>query len=293
MRTRQEPEESQNRRRPGHTSCCRVVLWKCQSEALEGPKWNNAPARNGAVRLPLDAGNRAGFLSRGSVPCTKYWAQRSEFGLAVANRSPTSCKIFPDMPGAGSFSTDIRCPNCGASLRATVRPSAVPSAPARWLCPQCEQTHEHDFGGALAQIVRRQEPDHSGRVPSAEGAALAGRSCRQTSLRPRLPRIEVDGPLTARVPTLGLSLRVRDVSLGGARTSSPRVLEPGEYHSFEITLNEIHVRTLRAYVVYCRARADDDVFTVGWSWATDPITEQNARALVDYLTDVRYVRRRP
>jgi len=101
----------------------------------------------------------------------------------------------------------------------------------------------------------------------------------------RFPRLVVDGPLSVRVLALSSAMDVQNISLGGVNTVSPLPLEPGARHTFEFRLRGAGAMHLKACIVYCRA--DQGAFSIGWAWETDAVTEENARALLDYLTDVR------
>jgi len=106
------------------------------------------------------------------------------------------------------------------------------------------------------------------------------------SLR-RFPRLVLDGPLSVRVLALDSVMDVHDIGLGGVNTSSSLPLEPGATHTFEFVLRGAGALHLKARIVYCRA--EKRAFSIGWAWETDGTTQQNVRALLDYLTDVRNV----
>jgi hypothetical protein len=103
--------------------------------------------------------------------------------------------------------------------------------------------------------------------------------------RRRYPRLEVDGVLELRNVTLGVSLEVRDISLGGFRAASPRPVRPGDEHVLRVALPGELPRDIRVQVVHCQAaRGNRPPFVVGWQFASDTMTARHVVAILDHLT---------
>ena len=100
------------------------------------------------------------------------------------------------------------------------------------------------------------------------------------------PGVEVDGSL--RVPSLGLVLKARNVSLLGVQTISRCPFIAGTQQNLEFRLRHRDTLFLWARATYCLPLRDADgpSFGTGWAWAEDRATTENAAALVNYLTEV-------
>ena len=105
--------------------------------------------------------------------------------------------------------------------------------------------------------------------------------------RRRYPRLEIDGVLELKNVTLGVSLEVRDISLGGFRAVSPRQVRPGDEHVLRIALPGELPRDLRVQVVHCKPTVGNrPPFVVGWQFAADTMTARHVVAILDHLTHV-------
>jgi len=105
--------------------------------------------------------------------------------------------------------------------------------------------------------------------------------------RRRHPRLEIDGVLELRNVTLGVSLEVRDIGLGGFKAVSPRQVRPGDEHVLRIALPGDTPRELRVQVVHCQpAAGTKPPFLVGWQFASDTMTARHVVAILDHLTHV-------
>lgn len=103
--------------------------------------------------------------------------------------------------------------------------------------------------------------------------------------RRRYPRLEIDGVLELRNVTLGVSLEVRDISLGGFRAISPRQVRPGDEHVLRVALPGELPRDLRVQVIHCRpSTGNRPPFVVGWQFAPDTMTARHVVAILDHLT---------
>jgi hypothetical protein len=108
-----------------------------------------------------------------------------------------------------------------------------------------------------------------------------------TPARRRHPRIEIDGGHGAQDLTLGHYVHLRDVSLGGFQTESPRQTEPGSVHTFRVVLHGGGSCVVRAAAIHCReAPGGRHAFIVGWQAASDPVTVSSIVRLIDEVTTV-------
>src|SRR6187402_343409 len=96
---------------------------------------------------------------------------------------------------------------------------------------------------------------------------------------------EVDG--SVRLPSGGLVVRARNVSLFGVQTISALPFGRGTRQGLEFRLRQTGTLVLRARAIYCFPLGDADgpSFGTGWAWIRDRTTTKNAAALVNYLTD--------
>jgi len=107
--------------------------------------------------------------------------------------------------------------------------------------------------------------------------------------RRQSPRVDVDGPLFARIPSLGLECQLLDVSFGGFLVESPVAFALGEEHEFLVTTGDRrHAAVLKARAVYCHRRTaseDQPTFASGFGFLDpeDPATRQAVLALVDHV----------
>jgi hypothetical protein len=103
--------------------------------------------------------------------------------------------------------------------------------------------------------------------------------------RRRYPRLEIDGALELKNVTLGVTLEVRDIGLGGFRAASPRKVRPGDEHVLRIALPGQMPRELRVQVVHCTPSAGNrPPYVVGWAFAADTMTARHVVAILDHLT---------
>jgi hypothetical protein len=108
-----------------------------------------------------------------------------------------------------------------------------------------------------------------------------------TPNRRRYPRLEVDGVVELLNITLGVTLDVRDIGLGGFQAVSPRLVQPGDEHVLRISLPGDIPRELRVTAIHCRPKtAATPPFLVGWQFAQDAMTARHVVAILDHLTHV-------
>ncbi len=105
--------------------------------------------------------------------------------------------------------------------------------------------------------------------------------------RRRHPRIDIDGTRPAQNLTHGHWVQVRNVSLGGFLTASPRSVQPGETHTFRALLRDGDACVLRATAIHCRpAVGTMTTCIVGWRAAPDAVTVAAMQRLIDDVTTV-------
>lgn len=118
---------------------------------------------------------------------------------------------------------------------------------------------------------------------SAEGDRLAG----GRTGRRRFPRLELDSELLVQDVTRGVTLEVRNISLGGFQALTALRVQTGDEHTIRVTLRGAPPVDLRARVVHCQPGVGVKApYVAGWQFASDLATARGVAAIIDRLTDV-------
>lgn len=105
--------------------------------------------------------------------------------------------------------------------------------------------------------------------------------------RRRHSRIDIDGGHGAQDLTDGHYVRIRDVSVGGLQTETPRETVPGAMHTFRVVLRDGRSCMVRATAMHCRAvPGGRHGFLVGWKAAADPVTAAAIAQLIEEVTTI-------
>jgi hypothetical protein len=103
------------------------------------------------------------------------------------------------------------------------------------------------------------------------------------------PRVDVEEPLRAAIPALGVECQLLDVSFGGFLIESTISFSLGEEHEFLVTTGDRRqAAMLKARAVYCHRRSASETHPTyasgfGFLDPEDPATRQTVLALVDHV----------
>jgi hypothetical protein len=100
--------------------------------------------------------------------------------------------------------------------------------------------------------------------------------------RRRHPRIAIDGTRPAQDLTHGHWVQIRNISLGGFLTASPRASSPGDIHTFRGVLRHGESCVLRATAIHCQPAVGTlTTCIIGWQAAADAATAAAMQRLLD------------